>query len=160
MEIINYEVKQLDSALLKDYFNDFYTLFAENTRGHEQYKEITESYISGKANEIFKYIDNHDSVILGCIYENNLVGLLWSYKRVFLEEKRFYVNSMIIKDIYRGMGIGKKLMDELEIVALRNNIYTIDVSTSTFKVDSINFYENLGFTSERIQFKKDLKNTF
>ena len=64
---------------------------------------------------------------------------------------------MIIKDIYRGMGIGKKLMKELETIALKNNIYTIDVSTSTFKVEAINFYESLGFTSERIQFKKELK---
>lgn len=157
MEIKDFAVKQIDTIFLKNHFDEFYSLFAENTRGHEQDKEISEEYIAFKANEIFKYMENDSSIVLASIFENKLVGVLWSYKRVFMEEKRIYINTLIIKDDYRGMGIGKDLMTEIERVALENNINTIDVSTSTFKTGAISFYENLGYTSERIQFKKDLK---
>lgn len=151
------EIKILTKEFLKIHYNEFYKLFAENTRGHEIDKEISDSYIEKKANEIFNFMETDSTFIIGAILENKIVGILWAYKRIFLEESRIYINTLIINDTNRGLGIGKKLMAEIESVAKINNINTIDVSTSTFKKDAIKFYEDLGYTSERVQFKKELK---
>lgn len=153
----HFEIKIIDSEFLSEHYEEFYALFSENTRGHENEKVISELYITEKAMEIFKFMANENTIIIGSVFENEIVGILWAYKRVFLEENRIYVNSLIVKEEYRGMGIGKNLMSEMEKIALKNNIYTLDLSTSTFKVEAINFYENLGYESERIQFKKHLR---
>jgi len=54
-------------------------------------------------------------------------------------------------------GFGKKLIDQLELYAISKGIFVIDVGTASFKKDAIKFYEQNGYISERIQFRKDLK---
>jgi ribosomal protein S18 acetylase RimI-like enzyme len=151
------KIKLLTHTDLSLYFIDFYILFSENTRGHEIKREIPESYIKQKVNELFSFLKSDNAFLLGAVHEEVLIGFLWAYKRVFFEEQRIYINSMIINETHRGNNVGKSLMKELEKIALANNISVLDVSTASFKQEAIKFYESLGFKSERIQFRKELK---
>lgn len=151
VQIINMSI-----ADLKTHFKDFLDLFAENTRGHVTDQVIEDSYIKNKADETFDYLKKGQAILLGLFVNNKLAGFLWAYPRLFLEEQRLYINSLIIDKAYRGRQYGKALMDEIERIALEKNIYVIDVSTASFKTDAIRFYEKLGYKHERVQLRKGL----
>jgi GNAT superfamily N-acetyltransferase len=150
------DIKVLNAADLVLYYDDFFNLFSENTKGHEIERVIDDSYIELKAKEIFQYLESGSAFFVGAFSQNILIGFIWGYKRIFFEEKRIYINSMIINKIYRGKKIGSMLLNELERLALSNNIYVLDVATASFKNDAINFYLKHGFISERIQFRKKI----
>jgi ribosomal protein S18 acetylase RimI-like enzyme len=142
---------------LRKNFEAFYDLFAENTRGHVIDQKIDEDYIRRKANEIYDYLESGKAILIGAFENDKLIGFLWAYQRIFLEECRIYINSLIISDTYRGKGIGKLLVNELEKKARALKIPAIDVSTATFKKNTIKFYTDIGFEPERIQLRKPLK---
>lgn len=151
------EIKRFDKEDLECHFKMFLTLFAENTRGHEPEKIISDLYIETKANEIFKYFNERKVIFLGALCDKKLIGFLWAYKHVFIEEERIYINSFIIDEQYRGKKIGEKLLIELEHIAELDNIQVLDVSTATFKKEAIKFYERKGFEPERVQLRKPLR---
>ena len=146
----------MDRSGLETHFAEFLALFAENTRGHVIDQVIEDRYILFKARELFDYLEKEKAVLFGAFDQNKLIGFLWAYPRVFLEESRIYINAMIIADQYRGKGIGKLLVSELEKYAEENNILAIDVQTASFKTDAIEFYHKLGFVHERVQMRKSL----
>lgn len=147
---------RMDHDILKKHFNDFLALFAENTRGHVIDQIIEDDYILFKAGELFGYLKNEKAVLLGMFAGKKLIGFLWAYPRIFLEESRLYINAMIVSRKYRGQGIGKLLVAELEKYAKQNKIPAIDVQTASFKSDAIEFYRKLGFAHERVQMRKAL----
>jgi ribosomal protein S18 acetylase RimI-like enzyme len=67
-----------------------------------------------------------------------------------------YINAMIIAEQYRGQGIGKRMILELEKYARKIKIPAIDVQTASFKTEAIEFYHKLGFEHERVQMRKAL----
>jgi ribosomal protein S18 acetylase RimI-like enzyme len=151
------KIKKMAKNDLLEHFDDFFKLFAENTRGHVIDQTIGDDYIMGKAKELLDHLTDDKAVLFGVFINRNLVGFLWSYPRIFLEESRMYINSLIIDIHYRGKGFGKQLIDKLESYAISKGIFIIDVGTASFKKDAIKFYEQNGYISERIQFRKDLK---
>jgi ribosomal protein S18 acetylase RimI-like enzyme len=150
------EIRKMDHAELQEHFDDFLALFAENTRGHVIDQVIEDKYILFKARELFAYLDQGKAILLGAFAENKLVGFLWAYPRIFLEESRLYINAMIVADKYRGKGLGKMLVLQLEEYARENKIFAIDVQTASFKTEAIEFYRKLGFEHERVQMRKPL----
>jgi len=154
---INYSIKLLGINEFEKYRNEIYRLFKENTQGHENKIIISEEYIKTKFCELENYFKSNNLIFLGCEFENNIIGFLWAYERIFIEEKRIYVNSFIIDDKYRSFGIGTSLLKILEEIAKQRNIKVIDVSTSTFKENTIEFYMKNNFMPERIQLRKEIK---
>lgn len=151
------KIKRMSSDDLKEHFNDFLLLFAENTRGHVVDQKIEDDYILLKAKDLIGYLNQDTAVLFGNFIKEKLVGFIWAYPRVFLEENRIYINALIIDSKYRGKGFGQMLVQEVEKYAQTNNIFVVDVSTASFKEDAINFYEKIGYVSERVQLRKSLK---
>ena len=147
----------MNSTDLKNNFNVFYKLFAENTRGHVLDQFIDDEYILFKAKQLYDYLDAGNSFLFGLFIQETLCGFLWTYKRIFLEEERFYINSLIISRNHRGKGFGKLLISELERFAISKGVHVLDVSTAAFKFDAIGFYQKLGYQPERIQLRKAIK---
>ena len=150
------EIRKMNAYELHIYFQNFLSLFAENTRGHVIDQEIKDEYIEYKARELFSYLENNHAVLFGAFHNNVLIGFLWAYPRVFLEEKRMYINSLIISEKFRGSGCGRLLLDAIEKHALDHGIFAIDVTTASFKTDAIYFYEKNGYKHERVQLRKSL----
>ncbi len=154
---INYSIKLLGLKEFEIYRNEIYSMFKENTQGHENKIIISDEYIKTKFYELENYFKSNNLIFLGCEFENNIIGFLWAYERIFIEEKRIYVNSFIIEEKYRSYGIGSALLKILEEIAKQRNIKVIDVSTSTFKENTIEFYKKNDFIPERIQLRKEIK---
>jgi ribosomal protein S18 acetylase RimI-like enzyme len=155
-ETVSIKINKMNRPGLEKHFDQFLALFAENTRGHVIDQVIEDGYILAKARELPAYLDEGKAVLFGAFAGDCLIGFLWAYPRVFLEESRIYINAMIVAAGHRGMGIGKLLVLELEKYAEENKIPALDVQTASFKADAIEFYRKLGFEHERVQMRKAL----
>ena len=86
--------------------------------------------------------------------EKNILGFLWCYPRNFFDESRIYINSLIVKEEYRGKNIGTLLMEAAENKAQELKCDSIYVSTASFNEKALKFYKKQNYEEERIQLVK------
>lgn len=81
---------------------------------------------------------------LGALYESQLVGCgaikLCKTNDRYGELKRMYVSPTV-----RGMGIGRKILNALEAVAVRHHVFTIRLETGVFQPEALRLYEQCGY---------------
>lgn len=56
-----------------------------------------------------------------------------------------YVGVLIVDSDFRGHGIGKKLMDYIKMIAVKNNCNAIELKSGFHRKKAHEFYENYGF---------------
>ncbi len=123
--------------------------------------DITEEYCKQmceeKISQLSEFIINDKAHLIGAFDNFKLVGFAWVYIHQYFEEKRLHLNQIMIEDGYKGKGIGKLLMHEIEIMANTLNIHTIDLFVTEKNIAAIGLYEKLGYETERRYLKKSLK---
>ena len=98
-----------------------------------------ENYFEDLINNHFVYIALVDDNIAG--YLAGSINEKGSYENVQYAE----VNNMLIKEEYRGLRIGRKLMDAFKAFARENEIYDLKVVASFKNKNAIEFYRKNGF---------------
>lgn len=109
-----------------------------------------------KINIIPKYLEQGNTILMGAFVDKKLIGFIWLYIHNYFDEQRIHINQIIVSQNYRSKGIGKKLIKEVESIAKKHKIKTIDLFVSEINQNAINFYESLNFTTERRYMKKVL----
>lgn len=92
--------------------------------------------------EIRDYLADERAVVF--LYKNNekggeTCGCIWGYPKVFLDEKRLFVQLLQVHPEYRGRGIGKTLLSRLEKYAVENGYDAIDMITSASMMAPLDF---------------------
>lgn len=111
---------------------------------------------NGKIQMLKDYVINGSANVLGAIYEEKLVGILWIFKYEFFGEKRLHINQISVLKQYQGRGIAKRLIQELEKRAKEESIFIIDLSVSEINKNALEFYNKIGFQTERRNMIKKL----
>jgi ribosomal protein S18 acetylase RimI-like enzyme len=142
------EIKKIEQSDLTDLSMIFEELSGKPTNFNLMFKNF----------EMMKRDNNY--FILGAIYDRKLVGSLMGiicYDLVGECKPFMVIENVIVSNKYRGQGIGKKLMLEIEKIAKeRNCYYTMFVSGAQRK-EAHKFYESLGYKLNEVQgFKKYL----
>lgn len=102
------------------------------------------------------YIAEGSAIVIGAIIDEKLAGFLWIYKHQYFGEQRMHINQIGVCKPYRGIGIGKSLIEEMENLAKVNGVNTVDLFVSESNVNALNMYKNLGFRTEKRYMKKKL----
>jgi ribosomal protein S18 acetylase RimI-like enzyme len=58
--------------------------------------------------------------------------------------KFLHLDCLYLDDQYRGLGIGKKIMQQLIAVAIEKNCANVQWQTPAFNADAIAFYKSIG----------------
>ena len=66
------------------------------------------------------------------------------------------VDELVVDENYRGQGIGKKLMNRIEEIAISNQCKQIELDSSFHRKEAHHFYESIGFKSRAYLFTKPL----
>jgi PhnO protein len=83
--------------------------------------------------------------------QGELQGYAQIIKCTHLGMETFYeVMQLLVSEESRGKGIGKALMEKVEEIALEDNIFLIKLSSQLHRSRAHVFYENLGFTVEKM----------
>ncbi len=84
---------------------------------------------------------NGNGEIWAALKDSEIVGTV----SVVDEGERLYIRSMAVAPSARGLGIGQKLLDEIEKYAVENNFKKLFLYTTPFLHGAIRLYEKNGF---------------
>lgn len=103
--------------------------------------------LTNEGKKYFKDLINNHYVIVALL-DDKIAG----YLAGSIEEKGVYeliqygeINNMLVIEEYRGIGVGKKLIDNFKEYCKSQNIDNIKVVASFKNKDAINFYRKNGF---------------
>ncbi len=106
-------------------------------------------------------IDNGQYFLLGAKADGKLLGSLMGIKCFDLVGECYpfmVVENVIVSEGHRGMGIGRKLFESIEQIAIENNCSYIFFVSSDYRDGAHKFYESIGYTKDKVRgFKKFLK---
>ena len=140
------EISKIVKSDLQELSSLFFELTGENTD-------------FAKMNSNYEWIDeNENYILLGARNDGKLVGsLMGIICRDLVGECRPFmvIENVIVSSGFRGKGIGKKLMIEIEDIAKRNNCYYIMFVSGAQRTDAHAFYKSIGYGLDQVQgFKK------
>jgi putative acetyltransferase len=118
---------------------------------HKQFKDISLDWLHShdlyeKADDALldhpqKYIDNGSFIFLAH-YDDEIVGTVSLSP---LEKNTFEIMKLGVIDGYKGLGIGRKLMQICIDICLEKEVRFITLDTSSKLQNAIKLYEKLGF---------------
>jgi len=98
---IRHDLKPGDMGYILHMHGDIY--YRENGYGFE-----FEQYVANSLLEFYRRFDPLKDKVWICEYNDEIIGALFLVDRVDAAQLRYF----LLKSEYRGMGLGKKLMDE------------------------------------------------
>lgn len=101
-------------------------------------------------NKLRLFIRKKMCICLGAYEKNELIGILWAYKREFSFEVRYHINYFSVKQKNQNKGIGKELIKKLKEIARKEKIKTIDLNVDVANKQAKVFYKNNNFQEEKI----------
>jgi diamine N-acetyltransferase len=118
------------------------------------FNKIGEKYFKNKINE-------KDGVCFVAIVREEIIGYMagvimkpFSYRKI---KKQSELENILIKEEYRGQGIGEKLFNEFIKWSKEKGVERIKVSAYYGNIKAINFYKKVGFTPYDINLEYELK---
>lgn len=114
-----------------------------------------------KVEVLASYIVDGSAIPFMALENEKMVGFVWGYPCADRrDDGRIYISILQVDEEYRGMSIGRKLVEAVQKEALsRNNAYhKIWLYTDGYEGNkAIDFYEKIGFKKERIQYVKEIR---
>lgn len=153
----NIEIRSLSENDILSNKQIIIALLIENYNINFPEKSDLKKYADNSYIDLIKFIEDKTAILIGAFKNDKLVGFLWAYRRDVLGDKRMHIDHIIVDSQNRSKGIGKELLNNLEKIAIRENIYIIDLMTTFNNIETMNFYKNNGYILKRVQFEKQLE---
>ncbi len=144
-------------ATIDDLNKGLLDVFIEGYRYHQNGRPDIFANISDETlkEDLIKNFEELSTIVI--LDDDIIVGYL-SYKIKEKHSKKLDVDQLIIDRNYRGKGLGKKLMEEVRNIALKNNCDRIELNCWMFNDNALKMYEHIGFNRQRIIYEMSLKN--
>lgn len=146
----------IKEASIEDINNGLLEVYIEGYRYHQNGRPDIFINISDDAlkEDLIKGFEKFKYLI--AIESEKVVGYL-AYKIKEKRSKKLYVDQIIVSEVNRRKGIGKKLMNFVEQIADKEDCNRIELDCWTFNQNAINMYEYIGFDRQRIMYEKKIK---
>ena len=111
--------------------------------------------ISTVSNQINKLSCDNKNHILAVYEDENtkkVIGFIHAqvYESVY-SDTGLNILGLAVDPDFRGNGVGKKLIGYIEKYAMDNGISFIRLNSADHRVEAHKFYENIGYTSDKLQ---------
>ena len=147
IEIREAKMEDLDKGLL-DIFIEGYR-FHQNSRP-DIFVNLSEKKLK---DDLIKNLENLS--ILVAIDKEKIIGYI-AYGIKEKHSKKIHVDQLVITEEYRRYGLGKKLMDEVRNIGIKNNCDRIELDCWMFNTNALGMYEHIGFDKQRIMYEMKL----
>lgn len=149
----NYKIIRVDSDLIVEYRDEIISLM----------KQLKESsckdcldYCEQKYDEMCNYVCDGTAIIPAAFVSNRIVGYAWAYIRKVSLEERLHITQVVVDTNFRSKGIGKGLIQHIENHSKKCGIKSIELNVVGTNRNAYKFYEDNGFSCERILMTKSL----
>lgn len=93
----------------------------------------------------------NDVVLVGTL-ESNLIAWIHAFIAYRVESTPFVeIGGLIVDELFRGHGVGAKLMEAIQIWSKEHNVSQIRVRSNYIRKSAHQFYEDLGFVKMKNQ---------
>lgn len=142
-------------ATIDDLNKGLLNVFIEGYKYHQNGRPDVFVNVSDEVlkEDLIKNFENLSTIV---ILDNNVIVGYLSYKIKEKHSKKLDVDQLVIDEKYRGKGLGKKLMQEVKNIALKNNCDRIELSCWMFNENALAMYEHIGFDRQRIIYEMPL----
>ena len=111
--------------------------------------------ISTVKNQINKLSCDNKHHIIAVYEDDNIqkaIGFVHAqvYESVY-SDTGLNILGLAVDPKFQGNGVGKKLMYYIEKYALDNNMAFIRLNSANYRLEAHKFYENIGYTSDKLQ---------
>lgn len=89
------------------------------------------------------------------LVDSKIVGYL-SYLIKKSYKNKLYIEQLIIKEEFRRIGLGSKLIERAKEIAIVNLCDRIELDCWMFNENALNMYEHIGFQKQRIIYEKKI----
>ena len=117
-----------------------------------------ETYYTDSIQNLKAYIEENNAIVFICIDEDNIRGMAWCHTIQRFNKRRLHIASIAVMPSCRNLGVGKKLLKEIENYASNHSYSGIDLLVTASNTSAVCFYQNNGFETERLLMKKEIKN--
>ena len=108
---------------------------------------------------LIKILAQEDHIVYVAEYTGKVIGWVHVHARYLIESHPcIEISGLIVDSHFRGQSIGKKLVNYCEDWAISLGFEEIQVRTNEKRLETLKFYDNIGFEHTKSQhvFKKDL----
>ena len=107
---------------------------------------------------LMHYINNPDYYLLVAEEAGQTIGMVGFSIKYYLHREKpvLYIGSMAVKEAYRSRGIGKKLMEQVEVIAVKRGCNSIQLNSNKRRIRAHQFYRSLGFEEVSFKYEKVL----
>lgn len=108
---------------------------------------------------ILEMQNRNDYKMLGAFVNNELVGVVGYWIFVMLYCRRYIqISNLVVDPAYRNMGIGKKILDHVELIGKKFDCEQIVLDSYTQNKESHSLYFREGYHIRGFHFMKSLLN--
>ena len=113
---------------------------------------MSESVVLGR---IASIVDRDEHAAIVAVIENAVVGWIHVYVSHIIESPCAYVEigGLVVDEDFRGQGVGKALVTEVENWALQGGFDDIRVRSASRRTEAHAFYEKLGYELVKTQMR-------
>lgn len=104
-------------------------------------------------------LDGSRYIQLVAVSDKNILGYAIASRFVdpIVNRCNYWIDYVCVSSDYRGMGIGKLLMTEIESIARNENVMFLQLTSSRFRTTARKMYSDLGYViRESDIFRKEL----
>ena len=119
---------------------------------------INDEEIKTFKNKIHEYFSDSQKSIIVAEENSKIIGLVSVIylQRLNRAKQEMYIPELVVTEMKRSSGIGKKLMEFCVELAKKNECYRIRLESGNSRIRSHSFYLNLGFEQSSLSFCKNI----
>lgn len=152
------QILRLNKDNYHEYISNIFSLLEETILLDYFDNEIDRGYIDNRFNSLNQYLEDESAIVFIAVENGHFLGWAWTYKIERPIGKRLHIGEFAVDGNYRGKGIGKALLEEVNKYAAKYGYNALDLMVSVSNISATNFYKNNGFETERLLMRKKVDN--
>jgi len=142
-------------ATIKDIDKGLLNVFIEGYRFHQNGRPDVFENTSDEIlkEELIKNLEEFRTLLI--LDNENVVGYI-AYEIKAKHNKKLHVDQLVILEKYRGHGLGKKLINAVRDIGIKENCDRIELDCWLFNTSALGMYEHIGFKKQRILYEMKL----
>lgn len=150
-----YQVKHLSVGEAMEYKKEIVRFIYESVKNTSYEESYLYADAEAKYEDLLSYMEEGNAIVCGAVAGDELIGFVWGYEYPFRDDKfRLYVSILHVDERFRGGGVGRSLLAEIEESAKMKGCRSVFLHAEAFNTGAIQFYERMGFQAERVQLVK------
>ena len=119
-------------------------------------QEYDLEFCENKAKDLLSFINDGSAIVASAFVGDTLIGYAWGYLRK-VKVLRIHVTQLVVHEKYRGMGIGKHLLDLLQDECESRGCAGLELNVAGDNISAQKFYLKNNFICETIFMSKEIK---